>query len=351
MEQKSTRNATIDLMRIIACFMVIVNHTTTAVYQNVDISADWFLSVGYLYLSKAAVPIFLMITGYIMLGKCDSYGKAIWRFVRICLIVVIFSLPFYVENYAGGSLLNMNPVSYLLEIWKNPITMAYWYLYLYAGIMLMLPFLQRFAGALTKKDYHAFFIICLAISSVWPILVHHKPLLEYSACVELPLFNAALCTLMLGAYMKRWGQECRVPNFVCIIVFLLSCAFSVVMTYLEYVKSGGQDYLFYDEINYLPIMVQSVCLFLLLNRITVADKWKKLITAIGKCTFGIYLLSDWLIGKFYGMFTALCDKGMPAMLAVVIWEIIVFTLGLLIVGAFLYAKSLVMNLFRKKSVD
>ena len=58
----------IDILRIVACFLVIVNHTITTVFYGAEPSRGWFISVIWFYISKLSVPVFVMITGYILIS-------------------------------------------------------------------------------------------------------------------------------------------------------------------------------------------------------------------------------------------------------------------------------------------
>ena len=71
-----SREAFLDVLRIIACFFVIVNHTNSDIFKSATpASLTWFVSLTYFFISKIAVPIFFMISGYLLLNKADGYKK------------------------------------------------------------------------------------------------------------------------------------------------------------------------------------------------------------------------------------------------------------------------------------
>ena len=53
------------------------------------------------------------------------------------------------------------------------------------------------------------------------------------------------------------------------------------------------------------------------------------INAIGKCTFGIYLLSDYFIGVFHPTYQMMNEK-MPVWLAMFFYQCMIFCTGLII---------------------
>ena len=58
-EKLINRNITLDILRIIACYLVIVCHTYTLGFNKTEYNITWFLSVVIYLISKTAVPIFL----------------------------------------------------------------------------------------------------------------------------------------------------------------------------------------------------------------------------------------------------------------------------------------------------
>ncbi len=65
-----------DILRIIACFLVIVNHTNSSVLLSEKPSLIWFVSLTYFFVCKIAVPIYFMISGALLLKKSDDFKKS-----------------------------------------------------------------------------------------------------------------------------------------------------------------------------------------------------------------------------------------------------------------------------------
>lgn len=88
---KNDRIGYIELLRIIACFLVIVNHTNSVIFLNNTPHVPlWWYSVGIFLLSRIAVPIFIMITGATILSKRENYKKSLKRVFRVIGAVIIF---------------------------------------------------------------------------------------------------------------------------------------------------------------------------------------------------------------------------------------------------------------------
>lgn len=92
------RTVYFDILRVIAFAMVVVNHTAGKVFKPISPSPTWFASLALFMASKPAVPIFLMISGALLLPKQDSYKKTARRCGRIAAVLLIFSLFYYLYN-------------------------------------------------------------------------------------------------------------------------------------------------------------------------------------------------------------------------------------------------------------
>lgn len=100
-----------------------------------------------------------MITGANLLGKVDSYRKHTKRILRILLVGILFSFVYYLR-YVYVSQESVHFVEFLKLIYHNNITNAYWYLYMYLGILIMMPLLQRMSVYMKKM------IICIYCSGM-----------------------------------------------------------------------------------------------------------------------------------------------------------------------------------------
>ena len=151
------RAAFLDFLRILAAFLVIVNHTNSYVFKTLTpVDSQWHWSILWYYVSKTAVPLFIMISGACLLGKRDSYAKMGRRILRTVLALVLASYLYFLwdawVNY-GLWPRAVNFGALFGKIWRGEITDGFWYLPLYLGLLLTLPLWQRMASAMEKRDY------------------------------------------------------------------------------------------------------------------------------------------------------------------------------------------------------
>ena len=120
-------------------------------------AVSFFLSL----VCKAAVPLFYMVSGALLLGKNESFGElARKRILRIVAVIVIFSLLYYMKFAVRGQA-SVSPIRFLLGLPFDVAFLPYWYLYSYLGILVSLPFLRPLAQNMPKNAF--WYLIALQI--------------------------------------------------------------------------------------------------------------------------------------------------------------------------------------------
>ena len=136
---KNNRNLGYDYIRIMACFMVLVDHTFLHIIWPLreGFSHTAFIGAFVFFASKMNVVSFVWLSGALLLGKEESYKD--WflkRVLRVCLVIVVFSALYY--DWVGNGI-----SEYLSTIFSVNLTTAFWYLYLwhFLNILFFLHFL------------------------------------------------------------------------------------------------------------------------------------------------------------------------------------------------------------------
>ena len=322
----------IEVLRIAACFLVIVNHTNSDIfmYKQPWPNGIWLASLTYFFISKMAVPIFVMISGYTMLDKEDSYKKSAMRVLRSVAVLLLFSLIYYLQQWQNGARTEIGIKDYFLSVYRTPLSLAYWYMYMYIGLLIMMPFLQKLVAKLNKREMQIFIFISLFVKGTMPIIEHIWPQFTYSRLFDFAIFDSYIGMLMIGCYMKKYATRSLKWLVLSIVGFVAALGFNVVMTFFEFWANGGANYFFYEERTLFPIILEGICFFYIVMYFSWSGIAAKVLKVIGGCTFGIFLLSDLFIDKYRYVYEGLYAGGMHPMLAVVLFELLVFTIGFVI---------------------
>ena len=318
----SGRVVYLDALRLLCSFLVIVNHTYDYVRLSEASSSVRFASFASMSFSNIAVPVFLMISGCTLLTKQDDLRKTFSRVLRIGLALVVFSFIYELYRFLTGQLPSLSIKRFLLFIYEQNTTMAYWYLYMYLGLLLMLPFLQKLFASMQHQDFLLFFGISVFFISVWPLVVEYTPMSAYCDHFSLPLFGGSIAYLFWGGYLNKHMKK-NPPAWILLVLIAACTLICAAVTDRAYVATSAQRYLFLDNTDLLPVVLTSLCVFLLFRQMRFSERSAQLIRTLGSASFGIFLLSDLFISILFQPYLFLREH-MPVFAAVTIYQIAIW---------------------------
>ena len=307
----------IELLRIIASALVIYNHlpgiilymSTTGIIQDIHIMIPAFV--------KIAVPIFLMISGAVLLnGKEEDYGTIFSKRIRkTVLVLLIFELGMYLLTIIRALLKHestpINPIlTFILGFIHGDLDSldAYWYMYMYLAVLCMLPFLRRIARDFNKQDFQFMFFSRFFF---YTFLVFINYFLNKARIGEIDFnggFNLAFIFIdilfypLIGAYIdNKFDIDLIKKKHIMIMVLiipicLLSCVYCL--------KAGIVYGEMFDYIIAMDFFVLiKIFTIKILSKKPNYEKLSKTICFIGSLTFGIYMMhvpiNYILAGKYY----------------------------------------------------
>ncbi len=148
----SKREIWIDWMRVIACFLVMIVHSTEPFYlggegSRVLTKTDAFWVSLFEMISRACVPLFVVASSYLQFPIRYGTGEFLKRrAVRILIPFVVWTVVYAlmwgepVENFRG-LLLNFNYAAGHL-----------WFVYMLLGLYLLMPLLSPWAEKVGRRE-------------------------------------------------------------------------------------------------------------------------------------------------------------------------------------------------------
>ena len=217
-----SRNYGLDILRVIACYMVIQAHAGEFYYiGNGDMVAnkvDAYWVGWYTPLCIVSVPLFVMISGLFLFPVTDIPAFFKKRFSRIAIPFVLwcifYALYYYLKGYAdmGTTLAHIAniPLNYGAQIGHL------WFVYMLLGIYLFAPILSPWMQTATRKNMEFYLVlwgvtlcipyIHLVIPEIWgETFWNRTPMLYY--------FSGFLGYVVLANYIKRFHMEPRRWNY------------------------------------------------------------------------------------------------------------------------------------------
>ena len=338
----------IELIRIIAVFFVIFNHTGTLGYflfaSYEPRSIQYWI---YLFISvfcKISVPLFFMITGALMLNRKEESLRYLWkhRVLHICCILIIWSFFYYmVLVKEGGEAFNI--VRFFRQLYVYNWNFSFWYLYVYIALLICLPLLQKIAQSLSNKDYIYMTILYITFKMIIPSLQYILWRGRYTLNNNIDLgwitSNIVIFPLMgyfLSYRVKEFWNKKRILILwgINICTILMSCYLTYYRASVMGVCNEESSQAFHDTFVLINCITVFVTCQYLNDKSQLLSKISKQIISLGGCTFGIYLTHIYI--KDHTAITRYISKlfqdiiPIPRMLYAFIYCIIIFICGYII---------------------
>lgn len=156
-----SRNIALDLLRILACFLVVCYHsrgmktepTSTTIFHAID-SISVFAAF---FFGRLGVPLFLLISGYFSFPKeIDTFAFLRKRLQRIVPPFLFWLL--LTTLVVGGT------KDYGHNLWTLKYAGHLWYIYTLIGLLFIIPLVNPFLQRASKKEIVLYLTIwCLTL--------------------------------------------------------------------------------------------------------------------------------------------------------------------------------------------
>ncbi len=330
----------LDILRVLAIFLVIFNHTGDRGYMLFVSEADSFLYFPYMMASvfcKIAVPIFFMISGALLLPREESLKQLFAkRVLRMAVVLILVSVPYYVWLHRSQGI---GIGRFFTYIYGSSASTSLWYLYSYIGLLLLLPFLRSMVRGMKQKDF-----IYLLIGHV--VLVGVLPCLEYCLWGGSVTLNEAFSSVifvsqnvffaLMGYYLEHVPDEkcCRKKTVAAAILFSIAAmVITCLMTYVQSVKTGvcstAQQEVFFNSFICIPAMTVYFAVKSLCSSYR-GQGAEKVMSVLGAAVFGVYLIEKIIRTLTDGVYTLLSPI-IGSFAASLVWCLVVCCVGFAII--------------------
>ncbi len=166
------RNINLDLIRCFAIFFVISVHffLNTNYYQLIFSGRKMYLFTILRTFFMICVPLFLLLTGYLMNKKelSKKYYKGIIKVLLtyfLCSVACIIFNKFYLNQEIGWKMA-------ILSIFNFAGAPYAWYIEMYIGLFLLIPFLNLIWKGLETQNKRKCLIITMLILTTLPTILN-----------------------------------------------------------------------------------------------------------------------------------------------------------------------------------
>ena len=298
------RRWSLDIIRIIACFFVVVIHVFAySIPIDNPKTVEWCFENLVLSIVKSAVPLFFMISGVLFLRKQVSlkklYTKYIFRIVVVMFVWAAFYAVFDSIKYAEEA--KVTARYFILRILSGHYHL--WFLPAILGVYICLPLLQLLISKMEKRQVLYLFgvigVTVLGKVTIDSVLKEFFNTAVWNAFWE----NFALSGVSVGIVYFLTGyyvDQCKdmISRKNCLLLYGISIVVGAGINLL-FAFFLGRDVDFTRELLSIWVYTSSVILFLYLlkrfDKYIPGEKAGNIIKTISGCTFGVYLIHAFFI--------------------------------------------------------
>ncbi len=243
----------LDQLRALAIMLVVLAHVFRNFSNNFAVGTwQWYFSTLWVDIAVMGVPLFLMISGSLLLNRDYELGSFLkHRFARILIPFIPWAilLPFL--------LMFVNGYDVSLVSYKNIfLDKQYWFIYMLIGVYLFLPVINSFVKEFKLRGVEYFLVVWL-VTMVLGFL-NKYPFHE----LELSYFAGYLGYFVMGYYLANKDFKLSDKNMIR-LGFIIAVVFTFIN--MRYTISRGfttKSVMWCTYLTIVPVM-QATGLFLI----------------------------------------------------------------------------------------
>ncbi|MBL8078293.1 MAG: acyltransferase family protein [Anaerolineales bacterium] len=279
----------LDFARVLGAFLVVLAHINPF-YEG----PSWGpISSFYFGITRSAVPLFFMTSGYLLLSKnetlMDFFRK---RASKLLIPFLAWSIIYLIWKEEGfGKPIFSVIGAYIIRIANRPSEQHLWFLYELFGLYLFTPILRLYLQRAQKQDLYYFL-------GAWFFLIPIVFFLREFTPIKLG-FSYAFLGGYVGYFLFGYfaGNFLKNPNKRIFWLCFVSGAMATVLG-IWYRNIYPETNQYYEEYLSANVVVMSWSLFVLLKDIKISDSMYRFIIPLKNTSFGIYLIHMIVITEF-----------------------------------------------------
>jgi surface polysaccharide O-acyltransferase-like enzyme len=327
-----------DRLRNIATLMVVLIHVAAPVAQSYG-TGDigwWWTGNWWNSASRPGVPLFVMLSGYLLLGKdypTPDFLKR--RFTRVLVPSLFWMAAYSYYNYKSSN----NPATIhaaLVKIAEGDVHYHLWFIYLIVGLYLFYPIMRPWVKQAKDADYVYLFVLCAL--AAWGYKILHS-FFNISFGLSWEFFTNNLGYFVMGYYLgnkapadeinakqhptiRPWKWSQRQLTYIAIALIVLGTSATALGSFwINVTKAGIYPRYFYDYLT--PNVGFATFGWFLLAKMTLNKRPLHSIESLfSACSFGIYFVHVYIL-DWWGLSGYWHSKINPLICIPVIWGLAV----------------------------
>lgn len=308
---KSSREYSFDILRVISMVMVIIIHVSNVYSRSFGVISNksFFISLIFNTFSRVSVPIFLMISGALLLNREFNLKKYLKRLFKFIILIVVWDIIYLVWEYLYLGVTYNNLYKLIFEPYRAHLWFLYTILILYA----LQPILRKI---LLKSNN----IIKIILLIIW-ILFSTGSMISHTLAQYFTLFSY-IGFFVLGKYLYDYvkNKDLIKYNILLIITMIICFTISIILNYKSSIKYN-MFYNLYFAYRTPFIIISSFAFYTLIISNYRKDDLNKLIMKLSDLSLGVYLIHGIFLDITVKMFLY---PSINSLIGIPIFTIIIF---------------------------
>ncbi len=345
MKHVDDRSVWIDDIRVVATLAVIVIHVATqSVFTQYNVNnLAWWVGNVYDSFCRFCVPVFVMISGALLLPQGMSLGQFLQKrlnrillpFLFWSMVYIMFDLVLKVRD-EHGSLPNLS--SWLFRHLAEGAAPHLWYVYMLAGLYLFIPIIQPWVANASNKAILFFLLIWFLT-----VIFGQQEEIKVNSPLDIRYFSGYVGYLILGYFIAHRAVVRSTVLWGAVLLFITGAVVTAWGTYISTAQKGAISHEYYEYLT-VNVVLASVGIFILFKAIGTGRSFKEpgaVSKFIGRYGYGIYL-SHLLVlsilahfGINYSLITPVVGIPLTSVICLVISAAIVYIINKLPYGRYI----------------
>lgn len=282
----------IDIIKVLAAFFVISVHfflNTNYYYINL-VGENLFFQTFFRWFFLISVPLFMLCTGYLQSKKqfCLKYYKGLLPVLGIYLFYSISSILVRTYYFDQKQFL----FQWLYDIMNFQANPYSWYINMYIGLFLLIPFINLIYNNLKNKKEKIVLIMTVVALCGLPSFFNYMPIdIQGKKPIFFPDWWKGIYPLayyFIGCYIKEY--KLKINKILALILFVIVI---LIETFLTFYFSRGKFFVTaIGEYDSILVIISSFLFFIIFYDINIKKaKINKIISSIAALSLDIYLCS------------------------------------------------------------
>lgn len=312
MKKLSSRNSALDIIRIVAVFTVISVHffLHNGFYSQTVQGIEMYFTVIFRSFLSVCVPLFIILTGYLMCNKTLSkkYYSGIVKTLIVFVISTVFCMLY--KTIANGEPFTIKDILFgTLDFTGSNYS---WYIEMYIGLFLIIPFLNLSYNKLSCKKHKQILVLTMVALTILPTLFNSFNFDSASWWAD-PKISETYQTLIpdwwmgiypityyfTGCYLREYGIKLKTRSLS--ILLILSIFLLGTFNYYRFFGSTFKISSFVHWYGFEPYIMATL-FFALMIRIKTehySTRKKLVLWKLSDLALGMYLISYVFDSIFY----------------------------------------------------